>query len=187
MENIVSSILQTKEWRKNTGWYLTGKSNECEKFQITQINRLIFPNVLSKCFDRINMDTMEIQECKSPLKHDYGYEFTENFDGKLNTDNGLFYFNFKFVCGDGGSQTRTLREVYHFIRVQIEILIKENSLSKPLYFINILDGDSCNKGMKYFNYLLQKDKFKEKTTYVFIGDLFSFQKSKIYEKIICKL
>ena len=35
------------------------------------------------------------------------------------------YINFKMICDRGGSQTRSLREVYHFITTQLNYL-KQN-------------------------------------------------------------
>jgi hypothetical protein len=35
--NLISSKLQTKQWRQKQEWYKNGKSNECEKQQIKQI------------------------------------------------------------------------------------------------------------------------------------------------------
>jgi hypothetical protein len=49
------------------------------------------------------------------MLNDDGYEYSENFDGLILKNNNKFYFNLKFVCGNGGAQTRTLREIYHFI------------------------------------------------------------------------
>ena len=49
------------------------------------------------------------------------HEWSENFDGKIINRSNIFYFNLKFVCDCGGSQTRTLREVYHFIKYQIKL------------------------------------------------------------------
>lgn len=37
---IPSSFYQTKNWRKNRTWYKTGKSNECEKYQISLIEKI---------------------------------------------------------------------------------------------------------------------------------------------------
>ena len=47
-----------------------------------------------------------------------------NFDAIAKKDNSIFYFNLKFICGAGGAQTRSLREVYHFIRCQISHIQK---------------------------------------------------------------
>ncbi len=43
-----------------------------------------------------------------------------------------------------------------------------------LYFINILDGDICNKHMDKFNYLINKTKYKDVKKYMFVGDLYKF-------------
>jgi 7,8-dihydro-6-hydroxymethylpterin-pyrophosphokinase len=38
---IPSSLYQTKNWRKNQKWYINGKKNECEKYQIEVTEKII--------------------------------------------------------------------------------------------------------------------------------------------------
>ena len=38
---IPTSYYQTKTWRKNRKWYKNGKSNECEKFQLGMIEKIM--------------------------------------------------------------------------------------------------------------------------------------------------
>jgi hypothetical protein len=156
---------QTKEWRKSQLWYITGKSNECEKFQKLNIESLTRKK-LNLTYDRINIENSTVVECRCPLKNKNGFEFTENFDGVQFTNCKKLYYNLKFVCDSGGAQTRTLRETYHFIKHQIII-----SNSTPnTYYINILDGDSCHSSKNKFEYLLEKAQNKN----VFIGDTVDF-------------
>ena len=77
-----------------------------------------------------------------------------------------YYFNLKFVCDTGGMQTRTLREVYHFIKYQINYLIKTEC--KNIYFINILDGDTSFHNYSKYDNNIQK--------FIFIGSMCDFQK-----------
>ncbi len=72
------------------------------------------------------------------------FEWTENFDGCQEN----IYFNLKMVCGTGGAQTRTLREVYHFILTQLKYLEKEPNSN--IYFVNILDGEESCRRIKLF-------------------------------------
>lgn len=173
---IPQSCFQTKEWRKSRSWYKGGKSNECEKYQIALIEK-ITKTTLNKTHDRINMETYEITSTSRPMKNDDGYEYTENFDGLLIKGTNKYYYNLKFVCDAGGAQTRTLREVYHFIKCQMEYLIKFDATANAnTYFINILDGDECFHNMDKFLYLLNKEQYKHIQKYVFIGSLYDFQK-----------
>jgi len=165
---IPSALYQTKNWRKNRMWYKIGKSNECEKYQIRMIEKII-ANKLPKTNDRINIETNDIVSMTSPMSSADGYEWSENFDGKIIIDNNTFYFNLKFVCDAGGAQTRTLREVYHFITHQLMYVMKYNT--NNIYFINILDGDTSFKNMDKFNYLLDKKIYELVRKYVFIGSL----------------
>lgn len=41
------------------------------------------------------------------------YEFSENFDFVIENNNNIVLFNLKFICSQGGAQTRSLKEVYH--------------------------------------------------------------------------
>ena len=178
---IPSSFYQTKNWRKNRSWYKTGKSNECEKYQISLIEKICNLKLL-KTFDRINMSTIEIISNKNPMINNDGYEWSENLDGLVIKNNIKYYFNLKFVCDSGGSQTRTLREVYHFIKYQMEYLIKFNM--NNIYFINILDGDTSYNNINKFNFLKNKEKYKNIINYIFIGGLNDFQRHCIKLQMI---
>ena len=190
---IPQSYYQTKIWRKNRTWYINGKSNECEKYQIKLIEKIIITKLL-KTHDRINMETNEIINKKNPMVNDDGYEWSENFDGKLIKNNNIYYYNLKFVCESGGAQTRTLRELYHFIKHQMECLIQmvsnlnefptinSKNFQNNIYFINILDGAAIYNNMHKFKFLINKEKYKHVLKYVFIGSLYDFQKEKINYK-----
>ena len=171
---IPSSYYQTKIWRKNRKWYKTGKNNECEKYQI-QILEKIIKLKLNKTNQRINSETYEIKDIRNPLIKLDGYEWSEDFDRKLEAKNKTYYFNLKFVCDNGGAQTRTLKDVYHFIKCQIEHLLKFKT--QAIYFINILDGDTSNKNMCKFLYLINKDN-NNINKFIFVGSLYDFQKNK---------
>ena len=54
---IPSSYYQTKNWRTNRKWYNNGKQNECEKYQIGLIEKIIKTKLL-KTDDRINIETI---------------------------------------------------------------------------------------------------------------------------------
>lgn len=168
---ISSSYYQTKQWRKNRYWYNGGKYNECEKYQIKLIEKILKINI-NKTHERLNIENLTIMNIKYPLKNNNGYEFTENFDGKITINNKIYYFNLKFVCDNGGAQNRTLREVYHFIKTQIKYLINNND--NNIYFINILDGDTCYNNQNKFNYLFLNKKIEN----IFVGDIYTFQKKK---------
>jgi hypothetical protein len=166
-KNIIDSKLQSKEWRIDQNWYKNGKHNECEIYQRNLIEHI----TTYKCYKtnyRIKMDSLELIEKLYPLKEEDGFEYTENFDGRIDLNNNIYYFNLKFVCDSGGAQTRTLREVYHFIKTQFKILNKYNS--NHIYFINILDGNTSFNNMEKFNYLM-----KEHNKYIYIGDMYNFQ------------
>ena len=178
---IPSAYYQTKLWRQNQIWYKNGKSNECEKYQINLIEQII-KSKLEKTNDRINIETFQIINKKHPNVDNDGYEFSENFDGKIIKNDNIYYFNLKFVCDNGGAQTRSLREVYHFIKYQLEYLLNFNITNT--YFFNILDGDTSYNNMDKFNYLINKEKYLSIVKYVFVGSLSNFNKKLYCIKII---
>ena len=71
------------------------------------------------------------------------------------------------ICGSGGGQTRALREVYHFISAQ-KRHINQGPSSKVI-FVNILDGDECNRKIN----LLPKAEHEQ----IFIGSLFEWNEN----------
>lgn len=170
---IPSSMYQSKTWRQNQNWYINGKSNECEKYQITNIENII-KSKITKTNDRINFEKNIISSIKNPHSYPDGYEWCENFDGKIKNNNNLYYFNLKFICGNGGGQTRSLKEVYHFINAQLEYLLISNIDNIKIF--NILDGNESYKNKNKFIYLLNKDKYINVKQYIFVGDLYEFQK-----------
>lgn len=192
---IIDSKYHTKKWRTNCKWYVNGKSNECEIYQKKIIKQLIGYD-LSKTNDRFNIETNEILNIKHPMKKINGFEITENFDGYVNNKNITIYVNLKFCCDIGGAQTRTLREVYHFIKCQIEYIKIEffkkkkdtTYIFRKIYFINILDGDTNYVNMDKFKYLLSqiKDEKLNKLIhkYLFIGNMLEFSKNKILIKLL---
>jgi hypothetical protein len=171
--HIISSKLQTKDWRKKQDWWKGGKHNECELYQI-KILESILKVGWEKTSERLNTETVEIVEKSSPFKNIDGFEWTENFDGKIKDKDNIFYFNLKFVCDKGGAQTRSLREVYHYIKYQLEHLLKYEKTD--VYFVNILDGDTSHRELEKFHYLINKEKYEKIKKYIFCNDLSSFIK-----------
>ena len=165
--SIVSSKTQTKQWRIQQNWYKNGKSNECELYQKRIIEEITDCNI-EYTNARINQETLIIEKINNPLTLKNGFEYTENFDGYVEINNKKIYLNLKFICGFGGSQTRSLRETYHFIKVQYKVFENKNHI----YVANILDGDECYKRKKLFRYL-QKN---HNNNHIFIGDMKKFKK-----------
>jgi len=173
MEEIIitSSQEQDKEWRKMREWYKDGKHNECEIYQRDLVKNITHQQCC-KTNMRINIITNIFESNSHPMKKEDGFEWSENFDGCINFQSKEFYFNFKMVCDVGGAQTRTLREVYHFIESQLKFLITSNQ--PDLYFVNILDGNSCYMHRKKYDYLINKPMYETIKCRVFVGDMLQF-------------
>jgi len=187
--DIIKSSEQTKEWRKSCSWYKNGKSNECENYQKKIIKQLIGYEI-KKCNDRFYIETNNIIAKVNPMKDIDGFEYTEDFDGKCTLGKNTIYFNLKFCCDAGGAQTRTLRLVYDFIKCQIQYINTKSDKIKyedgdnleelcDTYFINILDGDTCNTHTSQFRYLLDKLNDEKLKKYVFIGSMYDFSNERI--------
>jgi hypothetical protein len=146
-----------------------------------KILNLFLNKKIPKTDHRIHMKTNQIVDIARPNTQENGFEYTENFDGLIQINECNYYFNLKFVCDAGGGQTRTLREVYHFIEHQLKY-IKKNETHNT-YFINILDGDTCYKEMDKYNYLINNEEYKDVKKYVFVGSLYEFQKDKLLLQI----
>lgn len=171
---IPNSYYHTKQWRKNQLWYKNGKYNECEIYQKNIIKKLYNINIKSTN-ERIDSEQYLICLVKNIFKNNDAFKYTEDFDGKYEFNNNIYYFNLKFVCGQGGVQNRTMREVYHFINYQIQHIKQKiiDRLINKIYFINILDGDQFYLHFDKFKYLMDKD--PEIAKFIFIGDMYTFQ------------
>lgn len=126
--------------------------------------------VINKSKLRLNIETLELKEITRPNIYKFGFDYTENFDGEQKYNNNKFLYNFKSTVGRGGSQTRTLREVYLFIKTQI--LFVNKNINTNIVFINILDGDEAKRNEDKFNYLLEK--FKPDNNKIYIGQSSDF-------------
>ena len=166
-------IKMTKKWRKNQIWYKNGKSCECEHYQRDNIEHIT--NIsCDKTTRRINTADLRFIDLTKFCDRPDGYEWTEDFDGLQIFGDIHLWYNLKMVCESGGAQTRSLREVFIFIRTQLNLLLKLKN--KNNYFINILDGDTSYKNMDKFKYLTDKKEYKSIIERVYIGDLFGFKK-----------
>jgi hypothetical protein len=177
-KKLIQSKYQTKEWRKSQPWYHGGKKNECEKYQreiLDDFFSMKFNDIQSKktiCSKtnyRLNTRTLELKEITNPLKNLDGFDWTENFD--ILIEDNLF-INLKFVCEQGGAQTRTLREVAHFIRTQLRYL--KSNVDTKYKFVNILDGDTSSLFMPMFKHIIDHDDYKEVLHKIFVGDMVEF-------------
>jgi hypothetical protein len=176
MEIVVDAKFQTKDWRRLQIWYTNGKRTECEKYQFWVLASYgIAPK---KTKDRINLRTLEITQVQTLKSRPDGFEFSETFDGLLKDKDYALYFNLRFITSDGGAQTRSMRETYHFIEAQHRYLDKNPTWRgcfthrADVSFANILDGDACSKSMVQFSHLEQR--FPHHRGRCFTGDTKGF-------------
>lgn len=180
--NITESKYQNKEWRKVQEWYYGGKKNECEKYQRNMLSSICGREVI-KTNLRLNIISNQLETVSKPLTYKGGFSYTEDFDGKITLNGITFLINLKMICNSGGAQTRSIREVYHFISSQCNYL--SNQKNNNIYFVNILDG---NEGYK-FTYGNREKENPAASLFdifdnidisiknrVFIGDLYNFSK-----------
>jgi hypothetical protein len=176
MITLISSKDQTKDWRKKQDWYNGGRHTECENYQKELIKKITNIDTISKTNIRINMELFKLESERTPLKKLNGFEYTENFDGIIEYKDAKLFFNLKFICDAGGAQTRSLREVYIFIKSQLNVLKNNKDEDSKKYFINILDGDTCFTHLNKFKHLIENIEHEDIVKYIFVGDMKSFQK-----------
>jgi hypothetical protein len=116
---------------------------------------------------RINIRKNTLEDLSHPIGQEDGFDYTEDFDGVQDTSYGIVFISFKSVVGAGGSQTRTLRECYHFAEAQLKFSLKH----RKIFFANILDGDEADKRMKQFKYLLARPEYAHTAHRVYVGHL----------------
>jgi hypothetical protein len=115
---------------------------------------------------RINLRTNTLISIACPNKLPDGFDYSEDFDGVQTIDGIRVYINFKCVVGAGGSQTRSLREVYWFIEGQLK-----TAGTDGIYFANILDGDQSHSVMSKFEHLRGLPEYVGVKNKVYVGDL----------------
>ena len=170
-EGVIDGCLFTKDKRHELQGLVAGGAGSMkpEKYQRAQIECGTGLPCLTT-HTRINWRKNEMIEKAHPMKNDDGFDYTENFDGKQIYGPNTVWYNLKSVVGQGGSQTRTLRdECYNFMDRQLAYLSKSNKTD--YYFVNIFDGDEAAKKMPMFHYLLAQPEYSTVKKYVYVGDL----------------
>lgn len=118
---------------------------------------------------RINTETYEIAKNVRPYSGpNASYDWTEDFDGLQTFGNKChIYYNFKSIVEAGGSQTRSLKCVYDFVKAQRDVIHKSRNVDKNTFFVNILDGEICAKNMHMFRRFDNEDQ-------IYVGDLYGY-------------
>jgi len=167
---LVSSCLHTPSWRQEHN--LSAHSHEqCQRYWASiNIGYPIF-----KCKHRINSRTLQFEHNPHPYTKPGGYDWTEDFDGRVTIDNLEYFFNFKFVVPRGGDQTRALRLVYIFVESQLKYLkTVSDQQQTPPRFINILDGFESYRCRAQFEHLLNSEEYAGVRNFVMVADSDSF-------------
>ena len=118
---------------------------------------------------RINLMGNIMCSIAQPNREDDGFDYSENFDGLQKINNKKIYINLKCIVGHGGSQTRSLREVYWFILGQMNTA--SAMLLNNVYFANILDGDEAHVCMDKYKHLVNRPGYEEIKHRIFVGNL----------------
>lgn len=142
-----------------------------EKYQRRQVERLVGAPC-TKPAARIHAGRGRLVLGPVSLQGADGFEYTEDFDGVQRLGAGPVYINFKCVCGQGGSQSRTLGLVYQFVKAQLEALRADPGVR----FANVLDGDAAAKRYHQFAYLLERPQHATVKNRLFVGSLRDYVK-----------
>jgi len=172
--DIIPGKKMTKEWRKKTiagGKDMGGAvATRAEKWQRMCLEK-ITGEECKKTNLRLNLETYKLKEVTRPSNESDEFEWTEDFDGEFFVGKTRYLVNFKMIVGTGGSQTRSMREVYHFIKCQESYL--KSSRDKYTKFLNILDGDSVGAKMNSMRNASPKSASKK----IFIGDTYEIKET----------
>ena len=171
-EGIIEGSNITKEVRHELFCQVAGGagSMRAEHWQRNKIVEGTGLQCPSNTHMRINTRTGQLEAKPRPNVHENGFDYTEDFDGFQPICEQLVYYNLKCIVGSGGAQTRSLREVYHFVEAQAKFLLNNDDY----IFVNILDGDQCSKHMDKFEYLLSRPEYQTVREKIYVGDLYSY-------------
>jgi hypothetical protein len=170
-EGVIDGHLFTKEKRQELYGKIAGGggSKKPENYQRQQII-LGTGQPCPTTNIRINWRKHELVDISQPMKEDDGFDYTEDFDGKQVFDPIKVLINMKSVVGEGGSQTRTLRDqCYKSVDAQLNYLVK--SKRTDIYFANIMDGDNAASKLRCFKNLLALPEYSSVCKNVYVGDL----------------
>lgn len=162
---LITEKKRTEMFGKVAGGSGSTKPEDYQREQVELGTGILCP----KTQTRINWRKNEMVEISQPMRNEDGFDYTEDFDGKQNFNSNTVLYNYKSVVGSGGAQDRTLRECYHFVKAQLQYLLK--SKKTDYFFANIFDGDNAASRMKMFQYLLGLPEFTTVKKYVYVGDL----------------
>jgi len=170
IKKMICGAALTKEKRKELFGNVAGGSGsrKPEDYQRQMIIQET-GHACSKTNMRINLRTHQLCPISQPNRMNDGFDYSEDFDGVQMINGRKIYLNMKCIVGQGGSQTRSLREVYWFIIGQMNTL--SNMLIQNVYFANILDGDESHRRMNIFRHILIDEKYQEISNRIFVGSL----------------
>ena len=169
--DLCHGAMLTKEKRKLLFGTVAGGSGSMkpemyQKKMIEQFSKI----PIGKTNTRINLRQYTLENVIRPNIKTNGFDYSEDFDGVQQHVKNKIYVNLKCIVGKGGSQTRSLREVYWFIEGQLKTLIT-NPEFQDIYFANILDGDEASKHIDKFQYLMSLPEYQTIRRKIFVGDL----------------
>jgi hypothetical protein len=169
-EDVICGALITKEKRQEVYGTVAGGSGSMgpEKYQRAKITEGTGV-ACGKTNMRINYRTRILRDIAQPNKLRDGFDYTEDFDGIQMFGSIRVLLNFKSIVGAGGAQTRSLREVYHFVQAQLDILAV--GAAPDTLFANILDGDEAASVLDKFQYLLTLPVHTAHASKIYVGDL----------------
>jgi hypothetical protein len=168
--DIICGALITKEKRQEVYGTVAGGSGSMgpEKYQRAKITEGTGV-ACGKTNMRINYRTKSLRDIAQPNKLRDGFDYTEDFDGVQLFGSTRILLNFKSIVGAGGAQTRSLREVYHFVQAQLDVLAA--GAAPDTLFANILDGDEAASVLDKFQYLLSLPVHATHASKIYVGDL----------------
>jgi len=166
-DNVLQEIpkIFTKKLRSEIISNGRGKSED-EKFQKDYLEKHLGVQIKKKKDIRVNIDSGEIKIVKSSMQELDPSVWSEDFDGVFTKNGKECVVSFKMIPENGGSQNRSIKEVYWHIKACIKSVSLDNKI-KVDKFLFILDGELLSKHWQRMNDLIPQE-LKEK---FYIGPL----------------
>ena len=151
-----------------------GNTTWLENWQRCTLESIINACVPKSDHLRFNVINATLQPMRQFHDQTQPFAWTEDFDGMFIRNGQRYLVNFKFTNNGGGQQNRTMRELYHYIRTQVDYL--NNNPDCDDIILNILDGDALSPNIQHFQLILN-GLDQGIAGQIFIGDTYTLQQN----------
>ena len=159
-------------WTKETRRAFFGENGKSIRFEIWQRDMIeIYTRTSCHKSNNIRIHEEDYTLCNPSNLGSKRLRYTENFDGIQEFGENTVYINLKMICESGGAQARSIKDVYGFVKSQMEFIDTIHNTGN-IYFANILDGEYASSFYNEFELLITKDGLTDSYAQrIYVGDL----------------